>query len=73
MGWSYRCGAHAGQKLPDTWQALVDEALSRIAAAVIMHKIPRCRIFMADETFMLYQPEQKCDPMLACWQICVAA
>jgi hypothetical protein len=64
MGWSYRCGTRAGQKVPDNWQELVEEALSRIAAAAVAHNIPRCRTFMADETFMFYHPEQKCDPLL---------
>lgn len=64
MGWSWRCSTKAAQKLPDDADEQVARALQRIAALSMRHVIPANRVFMADETFMFYTPESKCDPLM---------
>jgi hypothetical protein len=60
LKWSWRVGTKAAQKLPDNWEQLIDQALQRIAAMASLCNIPPERVFMADETFLFYQPESKC-------------
>lgn len=62
LGFSWRVGTKAAQKLPDDWEELRDKALMRIAALATTFNIPKERVFMADETFLFYTPESKCAP-----------
>ena len=69
MGWSWRCSTNAAQKLPPDAEDQVEQALQRIAALSMRYCIPPQRVFMADETFMFYTPESKCDTSPLCCQL----
>jgi hypothetical protein len=62
LEWSWRAGTKAAQKLPEDHADLINDALLRIAYLSAKYNIPRCRVFMADETFLHYTPESKCVP-----------
>lgn len=56
LGWSWRRGTTAAQKLPDDWHVDAVKVCLRFAYLMRLYRIPSCFVLNMDETGVLLQP-----------------